>query len=187
MLAHPRQHHVPRADAERVIALALLVVRAGAKDSLDWWDDEALTRAGRFVLARIFPRAPGQAAVRLALRAARERHAGVLAAAGVASATTLVDLAEPLLHGVDAADLVSAEPVASEEEFRGRLVALVPEAVSLGLPQPTASGLLDLTHLVAPAGPSLLDRAIVLGAGYLAGRKREPVFPFVRLDEADRW
>jgi hypothetical protein len=75
--------HWSREEAERAVGLALLVVRAGARDSLGWWEDEALTEAGAFALRRIFPRDPRRVAVRLAFRAARERHSGVLASAGV--------------------------------------------------------------------------------------------------------
>jgi predicted nucleic acid-binding protein len=56
-----------------IAVIALLVARAGQKDSLSWWDDESLTDAGRFALSKIFPRNPGRAALRLAFESAKGR------------------------------------------------------------------------------------------------------------------
>ncbi len=172
------------AEAGPIAALTLLVVRAGARDSLAWWDDDALTPAGAFVLARLFPRNPGGAALRLALRAARERHAGVMAASGVDHGVTLLDLPSsadsfaaipPTLHG----------PITSPDDFRRRLLALAPEAEGLDLPQAGGSGLLDLTALGGQPEQSAVERAVVLAVGYLQAGKGEPVFPFLRLSRAN--
>lgn len=58
----------------RLIRLRLIVARAGEKDGLGWWESEALSDAGRFVLKRLFPRSRDWAAVELALEAAQVRH-----------------------------------------------------------------------------------------------------------------
>lgn len=172
------------AEADLIAALTLLVVRAGARDSLAWWDDDAPTSAGAFVLARLFPRNPGGAALRLALRAARERHAGVLAASGVDHGVTLLDLPSsadsfaaipPTLHS----------PITSPDDFRRRLLDLAPEADGLDPPRAGDSGLLDLTPLAGRPEQSAVERATVLAAGYLRARKGEPIFPFLRLSRAD--
>lgn len=166
-----------RTDAELVGALALVIVRAGARDGMGWWDDEALTEAGSYALAKIFPRNPARIAARLAFRAARARHAGVLSAAAVKDATTLLDLleSEPADLG-DVRALVGA-PIGSPEELRTRLVALEPEVASFALPTPTAEGLLDMSRFVP--GPTA-RKATILAAGYLAASKGRPVFPFLR-------
>src|SRR5260370_42209248 len=62
--------HWSREEAEHAGRLALLVVRAGARDSLGWWEDEALTEAGAFALRRIFPRDPRRVAGGVAVWAA---------------------------------------------------------------------------------------------------------------------
>jgi hypothetical protein len=173
-----------RDEPDRVAALAVLVVRAGAKDSLAWWDDDALTPAGGFVLARIFPRNPRRAALRLALRAARERHGGILAVSGVADGTTLLDLASTV-DSLDAIPPSLEGPIASPDDFRRRLVALAPEVELVDVPPAAVSGLLDLTPLAGHPDQSAAERAAVLAAGYLPAQKGEPVFPFVRLARAN--
>lgn len=169
-----------RAEADSALALALLVMRAGAKDSLDWWDDWALTEAGSYALARIFPRNPGRIALRLAFRAARERHAGALAAGGVRAGTTLFDLTEPLVESISSTVPAAYGPIASMEEFCRRLVALAPGLEGLSLPRPDASGLLDLTALLGRHREAPASLAATLAAGYLGAQKGRPVFPFVR-------
>ncbi|MBI3963303.1 MAG: BrxE family protein [Deinococcus sp.] len=169
-----------RADAEYALKLALLVVRAGAKDSLGWWDDEALTQAGSLALSRLFPRNPGRTAIRLAFRAAQERHAGVLTTAGVTQSTTLLDLTGSLMESTALAP--PTEPITSPDEFRTHLMTLVPKVKELTLPQPGASGLLDLTALAGHPNQSPLERATILAAGYLLAQKGNPVFPFTRLE-----
>lgn len=57
-----------------LIRLRLIIARAGEKGSLGWWDSEALSDAGQFVLKRLFPRSYEWAAVQLALEAAWLRH-----------------------------------------------------------------------------------------------------------------
>ena len=168
-----------RAEAERVVGLALLVVRAGARDSLGWWEDEALTEAGAFALRRIFPRDPKRVAVRLAFRAARERHSGVLASAGVGRVTTLLDLTESLVEGTAVLPGSLDEPIASPDELRRRMRELAPRLDDLRIPQPQTFGLLDLTALTERSGVSLGEMATMLAAGYLNGEKGRPVIPYI--------
>jgi hypothetical protein len=167
----------PLTDAEFVGALAFTIVRAGARDGMGWWDDEALTEAGTYALAKIFPRNPARIATRLAFRAARARHAGVLSAASVKDATTLLDLLEGEPADLGDTRVLTGTPIGSPEELRERLVALEPEVASFSLPTPTAEGLLDMSRFVAG---STVRRATILAAGYLAAGKGHPVFPFLR-------
>ena len=165
---------------KQVALIALLVARAGQKDSLGWWDDESLTDAGRFALTKIFPRNPGRAAVRLAFESARGRHAGVLAAAGVTQATTLLDLAEASIEDIASASNPWSAHIANLDEFRRQLLVLAPDAGTLTLPTPDLAGLLDLT---ACDTQTEAQEATTLAAGYLFGQKGKPVFPFMRASE----
>lgn len=169
-----------RVEAERAVGLALLVVRAGARDSLGWWEDEALTKAGAFALRRIFPRDPKRVAVRLAFRAARERHSGVLASAGVGRVTTLLDLTDALVEGTAVLPEGLEEPITSPDELRRRVRELAPRLDDLRIPQPEAFGLLDLTPLTGRSDLSLGDTVTMLAAGYLTGEKGMPVIPYLR-------
>jgi hypothetical protein len=166
------------------VSLALLIIRAGENDSLRWWDDESLSEAGLFALSKILPRNPRAAAVRLAYLAARERHRGILAAAGVRGATTLLDFAEPALATPqESAFLVTAvrdEPVTSMDQLRTRLHELASEVTTIEMPAPSGEGLLDLSDFVGRASPGPQGRPALLAAGYLQGQVGKPVIPYLR-------
>ncbi|MBI4519053.1 MAG: BrxE family protein [Deltaproteobacteria bacterium] len=156
-----------------VVCLAQLVAQAGSSQHLKWWDDEALTAAGHYALERIFPRNPRFVAMRLALRSARERHAGVLAGVGAANAITLFDAAEALLDagGCDDHDLSRDFSV---DEFRSRLRAT---AANAQVAEPDSRGVID----AGAFGTDWLARA---AAAYLRGEAGRPVFPFFRTPQS---
>ena len=172
-----------RTDAELVGALAFTIVRAGERDGMGWWDDEALTEAGTYALAKIFPRNTGRIATRLAFRATRVRHAGVISAASVKDATTLLDLVEGEPADLGDTRVLTGAPIGSPEELRERLVALNPEVASFSLPTPTAEGLLDMSRFLPG---STVRQATILAAGYLAAGRGHPVFPYLRVTAAGR-
>lgn len=60
--------------AQVIFRLRLLIARAANRDSLAWWDDDALTAPAGFVFDRLFPASPPGAARSLALHAATRRH-----------------------------------------------------------------------------------------------------------------
>ena len=170
--------------AKHSVSLALLIIRAGEKDSLKWWDDESLSEAGLFALSRVLPRNPRAAAVRLAYLAARERHRGMLASAGVQGATTLLDFAEPALATpLESASFVMAvrdQPITSVGQLRIHLHELASEVTTIEMPAPSGEGLLDLSDFPGRAAPGLEGRAALLAAGYLQGQVGKPVIPYLR-------
>jgi len=78
--------------ADRILIIRTLVARAGEKDNLAWWDSDALSEAGSYVLRRLFPRSAARAGVRLAIEAATIRHRTVL---GEQKVLSLFCLGEP--------------------------------------------------------------------------------------------
>src|SRR5262245_14215941 len=109
------------ADCELAVRLASVIVRAGARDSLDWWDDESLTPEGGIVLGRLFPRLTRRLGSRLAALAAQERQAGLLGDLR-SSVLTLLDLPAESLEAVDVPDTT----IANEEDLRNHLIELAP-------------------------------------------------------------
>lgn len=168
----------PLSRLPRPVALALLVLRAGEKDGLGWWDDNALTSGGEYALARLFPRTPKRTALRLALEAARARHRGVLTAAGRLAALTLLELAAPGIWLLEALPDDLEPPIASAAALREQMAAIAPGVLSAVLPAPDASGLLDLSAL-APVGTDVEEQAVLLAAGYLRGDRGRSVYPFI--------
>lgn len=61
-----------------IVTLRALICRAAQKDSLRWWDDEALTPYAPVILDRLFPRTGRTAALRIAMEAVRSRYPGAL-------------------------------------------------------------------------------------------------------------
>ncbi|HEY8743785.1 MAG TPA: BrxE family protein [Chloroflexota bacterium] len=60
--------------ADRVLALRAFIARLGERDLFSWWDDNALTTSGQYVMARLFPRTAALAQLEVALEAATIRH-----------------------------------------------------------------------------------------------------------------
>lgn len=171
-------------STERTVSLAFLIIRAGEKDSLKWWDDESLSEAGLFALSRVLPKNPKAAAVRLAYLAALERHRGMLASAGLRDASTLLDFVESaLVAPLESTSFVTAvreEPITSVGQLRTLLQEVAPEVTTIEIPAPPGDGLLDLSDLLGRATPGPQARAALLAAGYLRGQVGKPVIPYLR-------
>jgi hypothetical protein len=168
----PRSLATRLARCELAATLASVIVRAGARDSLDWWDDESLTPEGGIVLGRLFPRSTRRLARRLAALAAQERQAGLLGGLRD-SVVTLLDLPPEVLEAVNVTD----EPITSEEDLRDLLAQHAPAVADVRLPRAADGALFDLTPAMQP---STEDLAALLASGYLHGRRGRPVIPYIR-------
>jgi hypothetical protein len=163
------------AGCELAVTLASIIIRAGARDSLDWWDDEAMTPEGDIVLGRLFPRSTRRLARRLAALAAQERQAGLLGALR-SSVVTLLDLQPEAFEAMTVPD----EPITNEEDLRARLAQHAPAVVDVRLPGAAVGALFDLTPAMQPLKQSAEDLAVLLASGYLHGRRGRPVIPYIR-------
>jgi hypothetical protein len=168
------------ADSGLAVQLASVIVRAGARDSLDWWDDDSLTPEGGIVLGKLFPRSTRRLARRLAALAAQERQAGLLGDLR-SSVITLLDLSAEVLEAVEVPD----EPITNEEALRDRLIQHAPALADVRLPAAASGPLFDLTPAVPAARPSPEGLAVLLASGYLHGRRGRPVIPYVRAGPAE--
>lgn len=168
-----------------VLGLCLLIVRAGCRDSLVWWDDDSLTEAGLFSLKRLFPQTYRIAAVRLGLAAARSRHDGMLNASGITGAQHLLDLLEPagpidFLAQLDRVPFDFWSPIPDRNSFQQRLEAVagplpsVPSGVAAAL-----QGLVDLSE-VLPKHEATVGVAKMMAASYLLGDRGRLVLPYTR-------
>jgi len=167
--------HWPRADRIRAAGCAALIARAGERDSLQWWDDDALTTNGDYVLPRLFPRRPKQVALKMAWRSALEKHRGVIESTGVRRFTTIFDVAEAEIESVTPLSRAFGEPIPSVDELRRHLEAFLPNIGDATPPKPYGAGLIDLTESADSPSNALLN----LVAAYLLGDKAQPVFPFL--------
>jgi hypothetical protein len=160
--------------------VALLIARAGAKDSLNWWDDDSLTSAGEFVLGRIFPRKWKLISCRLAIRAAKEKHEGAARTVGLEDIATLFSNVSTVGLESTVAEGIVTSPLHSMDEFRGRLATLCPRVTEFDVPQPQDSGLLDITDITGGDNPSTETLVAAFASGYTRAQAGKPVFPFIR-------
>lgn len=161
--------------------IALLIARAGAKDGLNWWDDDSLTTAGEFVLSRIFPRKWKPISCRLATKAAQEKHEGAARAAGLENVVTLFSSTySPAALEIAAADEIVSSPFTSMDEFKTRLTTICPRVAEFNVPQPQASGLLDVSGFAKDVDPYAETLVAAFASGYTRAQAGQPVFPFIR-------
>lgn len=120
-------------DLKSILQLRLLIIRAAQKDSLGWWEDESLTRAGGFLVEKLFLMDTAETARKLAMEAARTRyrmafgddknrlHLFRLDRTGQVE----YDLRELRFTSVD----MPMEPIPSMEALREKLLALTGQPV----------------------------------------------------------
>lgn len=179
-----REIQVDPGDLRTILRLRLLISRAANRDSLAWWDDDALTAPAGFLLERLFPVAPPLAARSLALRAAFTRHEG--ACAGMTGILHLyrldADNADGLaLRNVPLLPVPYPEaPITTMEMLREHLSALLGGPGQYKIVLRRDGGALQIAIPPCPAGVwAPLHRARSFAWAYLEGAPGQPVFPFV--------
>jgi len=65
-------------DLEAVLKLRCRIARLGENDAYHWWDSDAATETGLYVLKRLFPKTATWVGVEMAAAAARVRHEALL-------------------------------------------------------------------------------------------------------------
>ncbi|MCX6915666.1 MAG: BrxE family protein [Verrucomicrobia bacterium] len=178
---NPRFSHE---DGHTILLLRLLIARAANRDSLAWWDDEALTAPAGFLLERLFPVAPPLAARSLALRAALARHEGACTEIGGA-----LHLYRPDADNADGLALRDVPllpvpypeaPIPTMDALREHLIALLSRPAQVKIVQRRNGGALQIAIPPCPAGVwAPLHRARSFAWAYLEGAPGQPVFPFV--------
>lgn len=171
-------------EAHLILSLRLLIARAANTDSLHWWDDEALTASGGFLLERLFPVVPPLAARSLAIRAAQTRHQAACEAYPQAVHLYRLDLdnldklalrREPLLPIP-----MPGEPITTMDALRQNLLAFINEPPRYRVIRRTSTNLLQIDISPPANGESLLlHRARTLAWAYLEGASKQAVFPCI--------
>lgn len=169
-------HHHPT-----ITQLQLLIARAAQVDSLAWWDDNALSDPGAFLLQRVFPYAPHAAAKKLAIKAASARHAALFGdQPQVVHLFNIQDEDNPFDRREQIVDFELGElarPITSLQELRQHLTQISdpPAWASYGSPHANRS----LEIAVRKEAPSEIEYALGLAWGYLEGNPSQPVFPYL--------
>jgi len=181
MNEHTAGNGLTAEEAHAILALRLLIARAANRDSLGWWEDESLAPHARYVLERLFPNAPPQAARSLALVAASTRHEAACPKHSLHLYRLDVDgkdrlaLRFALLLPIP----VPEEPITTVEALREHLTRLTGGPVPYKVVRRTSTHALQIGVPPCPTDvPPMLHRARSLAWAYLEGAPGQPVFPF---------
>lgn len=175
----PDRYRLPLEVEQEILALRLLIARAGGMDSLGWWEDESFTESATYLFERLFPTSPPLAARSLALKAAFVRHEAAcpgrlhLFRLDADNQDRLALRFAPLL------DVPAPEaPISTMEMLREQLLQLTGSPYTAQMQAGRRERELWLTPSPpAPGVNVLLHRARMLAWAYLEGAPGQAVFP----------
>jgi len=168
-------------DIQIILSLRLLIARAANTDSLAWWEDDALTPAADFVLARLFPMAPGLAGRSLALQAALTRHNAACPPGALHLYRLDADNRDRLaLRGAHIGSVpLAAAPLTDMDALRDALATLTDGPCPYTVVREGQNRRLLIELPPAPRGITpMVHRAGTLAWAYLGGAPGAPVFPY---------
>ncbi len=177
------------AEAELIVRLRLLVVRAAQPDSLRWWDDRSLTVEGGYLTERLFSRRPRLAAAQIAMATARARHWAAIPK--TPKAVHLFDFGDDLEYELEAVALdeawIPAEPFATQDALLLAVGRVIPDgtgySTSYSGQGDEHTGALEI-QISVDADPTLkppVAQAAALALAYGVGGPDRPVFPYLKL------
>jgi hypothetical protein len=177
-----------------ILTLRTIVARAGEKDNMGWWDSDALSSAGSYVLQRLFPRSVSWAGIRLAIEAATIRHRAVLGDQTALSLFQLGEEWEPRVNSRLGQSYGGGAPplIPRSVQSPSELQAVLEECGDFGLGNWAAPDLLELfdSHTLEVGqvrAPRLLSPeemvrwTSILAASYAKGEKGRLVVPYIRV------
>jgi hypothetical protein len=127
----PVEPGIALATLNWLLNVRLLIARAGEEDSLAWWQSNALSQDGQYILSRIYPRTAPFAGARLSIETATVVHAQMV---GHRPGVTLFNLGMELdarvarcldLRRSDGQLLVVSKLFNGPDEFSSQLTELV--------------------------------------------------------------
>jgi hypothetical protein len=183
-----RFQYLTSAEAELILRLRLIVARAAQPDSLRWWNDRSLTAEGGYLAERLFARRPRLAAAKIALGAARRRHAA--AVPNSSKTVHLFDLGDEAEYELSAVPLdeawIPATPFTSGAMVLDAVAAIIPEGTGYtrqfsGL-HGTLTGPLEvqLTPDSDPTMKLVVAQASALALAHGEAGPDRPVFPYLK-------
>ncbi len=173
------RYRLPFEVEQEILALRLLLARAGGMDSLGWWADESFTESATYLLDRLFPVSPLLAARALALKAAFVRHEAASPGRLHLFRLDADNLDRLALRFASPLDAPAPEaPIRSMEALREQLLQLIGHPCPAPMQEGRSARELWLT--LSPPAPGvnvLLHRARALAWAYLEGAPGQAVFP----------
>lgn len=162
-----------------------VVARAGESDCLKWWDSEALSEPGSFVLGRLFRRTASRVGVSMACAAAEARHRDACPKGSIGLFDLGSNLEEELQEEGRQVKLPAMTPIRSGTELMSRLQSVGVGDIAQGAPGssvgpgPVQVG--QVSEKEARELPRVLSRLPQLLAAYCRGETGNPVFPYLEV------
>jgi len=171
--------------AEKIIRMRLLIARAAQKDSLNWWEDDALTSAGDYLLQRLFLSHPDMAGRSLALEAAKVRYKNAFAELHNVIQLFNLDMDGEIELDLQKVDLsqvpLPASPIQTMDDLHQSLLEVIGTPKTYQVVAQRASNCLELIPDPNPKKAEPLFVAETLSWACLEGKSGKPIFPYIRL------
>jgi len=170
-------------EKNTILGLRLLVARAAQKDSLNWWEDDSLTRSGSYLLERLFLVDLSETGRKLALEAAKTRYQAAFNRVDSVIHLFRMDKTGDVEHNLQGMRLenipIPSEPIPSLDALRLHLLALTGQPPQFQVVGERADHRLEIgmQHMIGKV--SILDIANTLAWASLEGKPGQPIFPYI--------
>ena len=171
-------------EGKLILSLQLLIARAAQKDSLSWWEDDALTPSGKYLLERLFIVNPDEAGRKIAIEAAKVRYQAAFGADNHVLHLFHLDQTGDIELNLQELSLSSVpaptEPVQSLEVLRHLLLEQVGSPMVYQIVGERSNNRLEIKIGNSSSQPELIDIVKTLAWAALEGEPGKPKFPYIQ-------
>jgi hypothetical protein len=171
----------------KLLEIRLLILRAAQKDSLQWWEDESLTRAGDYLVERLFIMDQEEAARSLAMEAGKTRYRMAFEKDKNRLHLFRLDLTGQVELGMRFARLSDArmprDAITSIDTLRDHLVATTGTPAKYEVAKLDNENRLQIRIKNFSARTSVVELAKTLAWACLESKPNQPYFPFISWPE----
>jgi hypothetical protein len=171
-------------EINTILSLQLLIARAAQKDSLGWWEDDALTPSGKYLLERLFLVDADEAGRKLALEAARVRYHAAFGAENSVLYLFHLDQTGDVEHSLQGINLssipVPSESIQSIDDLRQLLLEHTGSPMKYQVVGERSNNRLEIKMVDAPSTADLTHIVQTLAWATLESEPGKPVFPFIQ-------
>lgn len=167
----------------KVLQLRLLLLRVAQKDSLQWWEDESLTRSGDYLVERLFFMDQEESARMLAMEAGRTRYRMAFGDAPDKLHMFRLDphgQVDYELRGFRLSDVeMPSDPITSNQALSHHLTALTGPAPAFEVIGLRSENCLEIRLKNYSAQTPVLVLAQALAWACLQSQPGKPCFPYI--------
>jgi hypothetical protein len=165
-----------------ILTFQLLIARAAQKDSLKWWEDDALTPSGKYLLERLFLVDADEASRKLAIEAAKVRFQAAFGNENNVLHLFHLDQTGDVEHSLQGINLssipVPSESIQSIDDLRQMLLEHVGSPMKYQVVGERSSNRLEIKRGEAHSKSDLIHIVKTLAWATLESEPGKPVFPY---------